>query len=151
MVRLARSNASQGFGLIGIILVVAIIGLLGGGGLYVREIQNQKTIQQVGIEKVKEMQSLKQKIEEKNQALQKEMGTGDLIETNWKTYRNEKYGFEVRYPRDLTVSVKEDRNGTGLGIYDAKYSAPPGAMGVELRVEIRKLYIDISPFLQRHL
>lgn len=59
----------KGFGLIEIIIVLAVIALLGGGGYYVREVQRQRALQQIGIEKEKEAQALKEKIETQNKKL----------------------------------------------------------------------------------
>ena len=131
----------EGFGLVGILFVIAIIALLGSGGLYVREVENQKIIQQIGIEKEKEAQALKQKIKEKNQALQKEMGAADLIDTtNWKTYRNEKYGFEVRYPGGW---YEEDMgNGAGIFLTQQKSNAERPFMNIQALVGTRGIKLE---------
>ena len=105
----AASKQNHGFGLMEIIIVLAVIGLIGGGSWYWRGVENQKTIQQIGVEKIKEAQALKQKVDKQTKALQKEMDaanadnppvSGSVDTSNWKTYRNEKYGFEVKYPND---------------------------------------------------
>lgn len=41
---------NSGFGLIGILIVIAVVALAGGGGLYLKKIQNQKNITQIELE-----------------------------------------------------------------------------------------------------
>lgn len=102
-----RDNTINGFGLIGILIVIAVIALVGGGGLYLRETQNQKTIQQIGIEKLKEAEALRQKIEQQDEQAQEvlkenlQSATNTIDTSDWKTYRNEKYGFVFKYPSKL--------------------------------------------------
>ena len=69
----AASKQNHGFGLMEIIIVLAVIGLIGGGSWYWRGVENQKIIQQVGVEKIKEAEALKQKVDQQTKALQKEM------------------------------------------------------------------------------
>lgn len=35
--------------------------------------------------------------------------------TDWKTYRNEEYGFEFEYPKELIISSSDTSNGVGFG------------------------------------
>ena len=79
-----RKLSSAGFGLIGIIIAVAIIGLLTGTGWYWKKTQTRAP----------QMPSAQQ-------ANQPDVST-------WKTYRNEKYGFEVRYPSNYFISIQSE-------------------------------------------
>jgi len=90
----------KGFGLIGIIIVAAVITVFAGGGLYWRELQQQKLLQQRSAETGKKIEELKSRNEQ--QPLTNEIDTSSSpVVSNvegWKTYRNEEYGFEMRYP-----------------------------------------------------
>ncbi len=111
------NKTERGFGLIGIIIVVAVAAVFLGGGLYWREIQNQKTLLQNGNDAVKKAGELKAKIERQNQQVVNEL----IVDTsNWKTYRNEKYGFEVKYPSTFIVeqtSFPADAQENGIFIF----------------------------------
>ena len=108
MTEFIKNRQRAGFGLLGIILVTAIIVLLAvGGGLYWNESQKQKSILQAGNELERRAGEVKKQIEAKQNDISKELGESSSIDTsNWKTYRNEKYGFEIKHPEDFTDSLK---------------------------------------------
>lgn len=49
------------------------------------------------------------------QIVQKPLQESEIDTSTWKTYRNEKYGFEVRYPPSF--SLKEDDNGLSIPLH----------------------------------
>ncbi len=164
------------FGLIGIIIALAVIGLLAGVGLYFKESQNRKNLLEIGREKEKEAEMLREKIMQQQKARLEEVGEKPLTEigqpksqpaagqidtSNWKTYRNEKYGFEVKYPdryeiRDLTeinrkydialqllIGVCDLRftagcDGPSIHVYKGKFREPSIMMGTY----VNELYRD---------
>lgn len=56
-------NKHTGFGLIGLIIVIAVIALATGGGFYFKEKQAQKSLIEIGLQKEKEAEALKEKIQ----------------------------------------------------------------------------------------
>ncbi|TSC78437.1 MAG: Uncharacterized protein G01um101433_244 [Parcubacteria group bacterium Gr01-1014_33] len=127
----------KGFGLIGIIIAIAIIAVLAGGGLYHRELKQQQSLQQIGVETQKRVEDLKTKIEGQQKGLQGELDKGvasekpSTIDTStWKTYRNEKYGFEVRYPESWEIEVSNQREVKGIFVSFERKSIEVIALGV---------------------
>jgi len=65
----------NGFGLLGIMITMAIIALLfwGGGGLYSNYFKQEKSVIQNDLGAIQEAQALKDALEAKNQATQNEI------------------------------------------------------------------------------
>lgn len=65
----------KGFLFISIIIVVAIIALIAGAGLYWNSANEQKSIHQIGVEKIEESKELKNAIENRLDQTVNEEGT----------------------------------------------------------------------------
>lgn len=104
-----------------ILISVLVFVILTGGGFWV--LKNQK---ESGGDKVLQNEIITQD----NNQDQIESNMEQIDTSNWKTYRNEEYGFEIRYPEDLIV--KDEGISTGGGVSFSKENH-----GLDLVINIR--------------
>ncbi len=114
---MGKERKINGFGLLGIIILAAVIASAAfGGGMYWRETKKQESFLQVGADAIKRAEELKQAIESRDEQIYRSPTSIDFdVDTsNWKTYRNEKYGFEVKYPAlGIEQHISEEKRDFG--------------------------------------
>ena len=85
---------NQGIAPIVIILIIAGLVALTGGSLWYYQKERNKAEQNIE-------QSVNSQVKIQEQAIQ--IASSSVDTSTWKTYRNEKYGFEFRYPKQIVL------------------------------------------------
>jgi hypothetical protein len=95
-------NNQKGFSsLLGLLLFI----VLAGGGLY---LYSEKVSREIP-----EINSVSTTTQKKIKEVAKEVATEKPKTDDWKTYSNEQYGFEFKYPSDLVV---RELGSSGIGV-----------------------------------
>lgn len=92
--KLHRSN-NLGFGATGILIALVILIILAGGGFFAYQYFQIKNLGGQGEKETVQGTSASR--------LPSQPSITEIDTSAWKTYRNEKYGFEVRYPSDWSI------------------------------------------------
>lgn len=97
----------NGFGLIGLLIALGIVAVLGGGTFYGY---------QGGFFDGTASSTITAPIDAANKAKELLEKNNQEIATDWKTYRNEEYGFSFEYPSNTTLSPikKDDKRSYGF-------------------------------------
>lgn len=92
-----KFEMQKGFGLLGILIALTVVVLATGGGLYYYRNQQLAT------------NNLQQAVDDKSVVVNE-----SAVDTSsWKTYRNEQYGLEFKYPSDWKI-IESDPSPTGF-------------------------------------
>jgi hypothetical protein len=100
------------FKILGVIVLVTVLGA--AGWLFVtKQSQNGADLTQKGVEvknnnRQEEKQVVKEDGQKQGEEKVEELKTTDIDTSNWKTYRNEEFGFEVKYPEGWEITPRSE-------------------------------------------
>ena len=132
-----------GFGLLELVLVAGLIAVLAGGGFYISQLKGRQSAVQEGNNALQQAEDLAQKLNAQDAERAKQLENlgapaqpvaspaAASSTADWKTYRNEEYGFEFKYPADWQIyseGARLDRGSVKLMIYNVTFG-PPGVDG----------------------
>ena len=106
---------NKGFGLVGLLIAVLLIALLSGGVFYGYKggLFGGGTASSTIIGPIDAAKKAKDLLEKNNQEVVQEVSTSSTAD--WRTYRNEEYGFEFKYPKDVVVEIN-NKNDAWYGL-----------------------------------
>lgn len=123
----------KGFGLVGLLIVLCIIVILGGGVFYGYQggFFGGGTTSRTITGPIDAAKKAKDLLEQKNQQT-----VGGVSTADWKTYKNEEYGFEFKYPSSWTEKTTRRDSQTIIEI-----------IGPESEIEVygRFLVLSVTP------
>jgi hypothetical protein len=118
--KIGQKSARDGFGLIIVLIAVAALGVLVFGGWYARQsgllLQPKACTQEAKLCPDGTAVGRTGADCEFAKCPEVVTATSTADTSNWKTYRNDKYGFEFKYSKDATVTAQDNGNGFKINV-----------------------------------
>lgn len=148
-----NNENQKGFALIMVVIALVVLAGLVGGGWYVKKkvLTKNAPVQKACTQEARQCPDGKTYVGRTGpncEFAQCPSGSDKVDTSNWKTYRNEKYGFEVKYPP--AWFAKDTSEGSGYALYEVSlYPVNPDEFCTNLQRNSQWGFLcGISPALQ---